>query len=172
MPLFPSAPLPLFTPSLALSPRLFTQLLFTQRLACPAPPRPMPLGGPLRMCGDGTESYLAGCTPAACRLVDNDQFRFGHALKPEKKGMTAVIKSAVQKFAVVRPPPRSVYLPALGPGPGPVRNSTQQKLPSPAAHGPPAPLQTKVYGMDPLTMVAATMKYHLRVIMIMVRALD
>eukprot|EP01047_Picozoa_sp_COSAG01_P015022 COSAG01_NODE_744_length_13876_cov_4.660449_9_plen_133_part_00 len=71
----------------------------------PAPPSPMPLAGPLRTCGDGTESYLAGCTPAACRLVDNDQFRFGHALKPEKKGMTAVIKSAVQKFAVVRPPP-------------------------------------------------------------------
>ena len=32
------------------------------------------------------ESYLAGCTPAACRLVDNEQFRFGHALKPEKTG--------------------------------------------------------------------------------------
>jgi alkyldihydroxyacetonephosphate synthase len=65
------------------------------------------------------ESYLAGCTPAACRLVDNDQFRFGHALKPEKKGLKNTIASSIQKLAV-----------------------------------------TKIYGMDPLTMVASTMKYE------------
>ena len=65
------------------------------------------------------ESYIAGVTPSACRLVDNDQFRFGHALKPEKHGMSAVLKSHIQKLAV-----------------------------------------TKIYGMDPLTMVASTMKYE------------
>ena len=65
------------------------------------------------------EVYLAGCVPAACRLVDNDQFRFGHALKPEKKSTKDIVKSKVQTFAV-----------------------------------------TKVYGMDPLKMCAATMKYE------------
>ena len=38
------------------------------------------------------ESYLAGCTPTAMRLVDNTQFRFGHALKPEKTSTKAIIK--------------------------------------------------------------------------------
>jgi len=48
------------------------------------------------------ESYLAGCTPTAMRLVDNSQFRFGHALKPEKKGLKAIIKSKIQTFAVTK----------------------------------------------------------------------
>ena len=64
------------------------------------------------------ELYGTGMTPAACRLVDNDQFRFGHALKPEK-GTVGQIGSAVQKFAI-----------------------------------------TKVLGLDPMAMVAATMKWE------------
>lgn len=48
------------------------------------------------------EVYLAGCTPAACRLVDNDQFRFGHALKPEKKGAKAKAMSKIQTFVVTK----------------------------------------------------------------------
>eukprot|EP01052_Picozoa_sp_SAG31_P012574 SAG31_NODE_738_length_12447_cov_4.809848_6_plen_500_part_00 len=48
------------------------------------------------------ESYLAGCTPAACRLVDNDQFRFGHALKPKKTKATEILKSKIQTFAVTK----------------------------------------------------------------------
>ena len=48
------------------------------------------------------ESFLAGCTPAACRLVDNDQFRFGHALKPEKKTAKEKIKSKLQTFVVTK----------------------------------------------------------------------
>jgi alkyldihydroxyacetonephosphate synthase len=45
------------------------------------------------------ELYSSGMTPAACRLVDNDQFRFGHALKPEK-GALGRLSSALQKFVV------------------------------------------------------------------------
>ena len=48
------------------------------------------------------EVYLAGCTPAACRLVDNDQFRFGHALKPEKKTAKAKVMSKIQTFVVTK----------------------------------------------------------------------
>merc|ERR1719453_1447113 len=48
------------------------------------------------------EVYLNRCTPAACRLVDNDQFRFGHALKPEKTKTTEIIKSKIQTFAVTK----------------------------------------------------------------------
>ena len=46
--------------------------------------------------------YHCGMTPAACRLVDNDQFRFGHALKPEKKTAKEKIKSKLQTFVVTK----------------------------------------------------------------------
>ena len=64
------------------------------------------------------ELYATGMTPAACRLVDNDQFRSGHALKPEK-GTIGTIAGKIQKFALAN-----------------------------------------ILGLDPLKLVAATMKWE------------
>lgn len=36
--------------------------------------------------------------PASLRLVDNEQFRFGHALKPPSSALDAVLDAAKRKY--------------------------------------------------------------------------
>jgi len=44
----------------------------------------------------------SGAIPASVRLMDNTQFQFGLALKPESRGLAAGLKSRAEKFFVTR----------------------------------------------------------------------
>uniref|UniRef100_A0A1I8GBL3 Alkylglycerone-phosphate synthase n=2 Tax=Macrostomum lignano TaxID=282301 RepID=A0A1I8GBL3_9PLAT len=48
------------------------------------------------------ELALRRCAPASVRLMDNEQFQFGHALRPAASGWTTAFVDAVKRFYVTR----------------------------------------------------------------------